>query len=100
VDKHRSPLHNGFWLEWSADAAKDPGGIAKLAMRIKWHLPALIVSHEPQISMKLKFGMDLRLAEKCGNVSQGFILIVASAASPKRAIRHGKKAFPPSSENS
>lgn len=30
-----APLHNGFWLEWSADAAKDPGGIAKLAMRIK-----------------------------------------------------------------
>lgn len=30
-----APLHNGFWLQWSADAAKDPGGIAKLAIRIK-----------------------------------------------------------------
>ena len=30
-----APLHNGFWFEWSADAAKDPRGAAKLAIRIK-----------------------------------------------------------------
>ncbi len=30
-----APLHNGFWFQWSADAAKDPDGKAKLAIRIK-----------------------------------------------------------------
>jgi hypothetical protein len=30
----KAPLHNGFWLQWSADAAKDTGGNAKLAIRI------------------------------------------------------------------
>ncbi len=29
------PLHNGFYLQWSADPAKDPEGKAKLAIRIK-----------------------------------------------------------------
>lgn len=29
------PLHNGFYLQWSADPAKDPAGKAKLAIRIK-----------------------------------------------------------------
>lgn len=29
------PLHNGFYLQWSADPAKDPDGKAKLAIRIK-----------------------------------------------------------------
>lgn len=29
------PLHNGFWFQWSADAAKDPDGKAKLAISIK-----------------------------------------------------------------
>jgi len=28
-------LHNGFYLQWSADPAKDPEGKAKLAIRIK-----------------------------------------------------------------
>lgn len=28
-------LHNGFWLQWSPDAAKDPNGAAKLAISIK-----------------------------------------------------------------
>ena len=30
-----APLHSGFWFQWSPDAAKDPGGQAKLAIRIK-----------------------------------------------------------------
>lgn len=30
-----TPLHAGFWLQWSVDAAKDPDGNAKLAIRIK-----------------------------------------------------------------
>lgn len=30
-----APLHAGFWLQWSADAAKDPAGKAKLAIRVK-----------------------------------------------------------------
>jgi hypothetical protein len=29
------PLHNGFYLQWSTDPAKDPEGKAKLAIRIK-----------------------------------------------------------------
>jgi hypothetical protein len=29
------PLHNGFYLQWSADPAKDPDGKAKLAITIK-----------------------------------------------------------------
>jgi hypothetical protein len=29
------PLHNGFYLQWSADPAKDPDGKAKLAVSIK-----------------------------------------------------------------
>jgi hypothetical protein len=29
------PLHNGFYLQWSADPAKDPEGKAKLAIRVK-----------------------------------------------------------------
>jgi hypothetical protein len=29
------PLHNGFYLQWSADPAKDPEGKAKLAISIK-----------------------------------------------------------------
>jgi hypothetical protein len=29
------PLHNGFYLQWSADPAKDPDGKAKLAISIK-----------------------------------------------------------------
>ena len=29
------PLHNGFYLQWSADPAKDPEGKAKLAVSIK-----------------------------------------------------------------
>jgi hypothetical protein len=30
-----APLHHGFWFQWSADAAKDPDGKAKLALRIQ-----------------------------------------------------------------
>ena len=30
-----APLHNGFWFQWSADAAKDPDAKAKLAISIK-----------------------------------------------------------------
>jgi hypothetical protein len=30
-----APLHSGFYLQWSADPAKDPDGKAKLAIRIK-----------------------------------------------------------------
>ncbi len=29
------PLHADLWFQWSADAAKDPGGMAKLAIRVK-----------------------------------------------------------------
>lgn len=30
-----APLHASFWLQWSADAAKDPEGKAKLAIQVK-----------------------------------------------------------------
>jgi len=35
VNAAPDPLHNGFWLHWSPDAAKDPEGKAKLAIRIR-----------------------------------------------------------------
>jgi hypothetical protein len=35
VDAAPAPLHNGFLIQWSPDAAKDPEGKAKLAIRIK-----------------------------------------------------------------
>jgi hypothetical protein len=35
VNASLAPLHSGFWFQWSADAAKDPDGKAKLAIMIK-----------------------------------------------------------------
>ena len=35
VNASPSPLHSGFWFQWSADAIKDPDGKAKLAIAIK-----------------------------------------------------------------
>lgn len=35
VNASPAPLHSGFWIQWSADTAKDPDGKAKLSIMIK-----------------------------------------------------------------